>query len=410
MDESSVAVRWYIAGLSAISTVVVGLCLAVGSAPSVRSRPVLAAALAAGAMLAQFFPIHLADKTKVYVDSAVVIAAVLLLSPAAAVGLAVVAVGVHQIVRREDWDQTVFNVAQTALHVGAGALVFRALGPAGPSPEVPGIGSWLGVVAAIGAMHLLNTLGVAIIAALQLGNDPLRVWREEFWLDFPEHLVLVALGVLLALLAGDRPWLLSLAVPPVALVYASLRRGAEVRAAGRAAEVATGDLLDLLTQAPRGHSRRVADWTLRLAQRLGLSTEETSAAVRAAHLHGIALLADRRTPRGDTPPKLDAPAGRQEPNLGALVTTPLGNAHVALHVSERWDGTGAPAALAGDAIPIGARLVAVADAFDQLVGQPAAGTAVDPRGALAVLRDGAGRAWDPWVVAALGAILADVAA
>jgi HD-GYP domain-containing protein (c-di-GMP phosphodiesterase class II) len=410
VDESPVAVRWYIAGLTFASAVAVGLCLAVGSGPSVRSRPVLAAALAAAALIAQFFPIHLADKTKVHVDAAALTAVVFLVSPIAAACLAAAAVATHHAVRRDDWEQTVFNVAQTALYVGAGALVFRALGATGLPPEIPGLGSWVGVLAAVAAMHLLNTLAVAGIAALQLGHSPVQVWREEFWLDFPEFLALVVLGVVLASLASDRPWLLALAVPPVALVYSSLRRGAEIRAAAESASAATGDLLDLLTQAPRGHSRRVADWTCLLAGRIGLSTAETSAAVRAAHLHGLALLTGRQKSGGVRSRDPRPFRGRDDRDIDASARTQSRNAILARHVSERWDGSGGPDALAGEAIPVAARLVAVADAFDQLVEARTLGGSLAAGQALRILRDGAGLAWDPRVVAALGKIVDDSAA
>jgi HD-GYP domain-containing protein (c-di-GMP phosphodiesterase class II) len=410
VDALPLAVRRYIASVAAVSAVVVGLCLAFGSDPPIRSHPVLAVALAVAVLLAQAFPIHLADKTKVDVDTAALTAAALLLSPAAAAVLAATAAGILRAARREDRDQAVFNVAQTALYVGVGGLVFRALADASVPPEIPGLGTWVAVLAAIAAMHLLNTLAVAGIVALQLGHAPFRVWREDLWLDFPEHLVLVVLGVLFASLAGDRPWLLLLAVPPLALVYASLRRGAEVRAAAEAAAVATGDLLDLLTQAPRGHSRRVADWTRLLAGRVGLSAEEAAAAVRAAHLHGLALLVGGRSPRAGDPNEPGAIVGPDGRAIEAVVRARPRSARLALHVSERWDGSGMPDSLAGEEIPVGARIVAVADAFDHLVEAKAPARALDPDAALGLLMEGGGRAWDPRLVEALGNVVGDRAA
>jgi HD-GYP domain-containing protein (c-di-GMP phosphodiesterase class II) len=405
VGESSAAVRAYILGLVAVSALVVGLCLSYGAVPPLGARPVLAVVLAAAATLAQFFPIHLADKTKVYVDAAVFTAAVLLLPPLAAVLVAASAIGVRHAARRDGWDQAAFNVAQTATYVGVGGLVFRGLGPLALPPAVPGLGSGVGIVAAAVAMHLINTLAVAGVVGLQVGEAPLAVWHENLWLDFPEHLVLVGMGVVLAALAGDRPWLLPLVVPPVALVYASLRRGAELRLAADAAAVATGDLLDLMSEAPRGHSRRVAAWTSRLADQLGVSAEETAAAVRAAHLHGIAFLAGRQMPAGDGSRDRDACSGVADRDVGKFERAQSRNALVALHVAERRDGLSPSRALVGDAIPVGARLVAVADAFDRLVADDVSGCVLDPHRALGILRNGAGGAWDPRVVAALCVIV-----
>jgi response regulator RpfG family c-di-GMP phosphodiesterase len=83
-------------------------------------------------------------------------------------------------------------------------------------------------------------------------------------------------------------------------------------------------------------------------------------------------------------------------------------ASMARHLGERWDGTGTPDALAGDAIPIGARLVAVADELDRLTMTSTPDALHNPAGVLAALRAGAGSRWDPTIVDVLGQILEDV--
>ena len=92
----------------------------------------------------------------------------------------------------------------------------------------------------------LSTMAVAGVVALQLDRAPIQVWREGIWIDLPEHIVLVANGVLFAAIGGSYPWLLPLFVGPLVLVYLSLSRSANLRQVSQATIEAIADLTDLL--------------------------------------------------------------------------------------------------------------------------------------------------------------------
>jgi HD-GYP domain-containing protein (c-di-GMP phosphodiesterase class II) len=72
---------------------------------------------------------------------------------------------------------------------------------------------------------------------------------------------------------------------------------------------------------------------------------------------------------------------------------------VVLHHHERWDGTGYPRGLAGSAIPLGARIFALADAFDAMTFDRPYSTAISIEAARERIRDTAGTHFDPDVVA-----------
>jgi HD-GYP domain-containing protein (c-di-GMP phosphodiesterase class II) len=71
------------------------------------------------------------------------------------------------------------------------------------------------------------------------------------------------------------------------------------------------------------------------------------------------------------------------------------------HHHERWDGAGYPDGLAGEAIPRGARILAVADTFDALTSDRPYRAGMSVEQALRILRQGAGEQWDPEIVEAL---------
>ena len=155
----------------------------------------------------------------------------------------------------------------------------------------------------------------------------------------------------------------------------------------------------------RGHARRTAFYATLLADRLCLSETEKRQVRLAAFLHDIgkigvpvrAALA-RRAARGEGAQRDRAPSGgrrasdRAARRLAGLVAA-------VRHHHERWDGTGYPDRLAGDAIPLTARIVQIADAFDAMTG----GTRPDRAGrsraeALAELARCAGTQFDPTLV------------
>jgi len=101
---------------------------------------------------------------------------------------------------------------------------------------------------------------------------------------------------------------------------------------------------------------------------------------------------------------------RQHPVVGAQIVAPFeffaGGALVIRHHHERWDGSGYPDGLAAGAIPLGARIVAVADVLDALTSKRPYRTALSVDAALAYLAAEAGHTLDTDVVAALLDIVA----
>jgi HD-GYP domain-containing protein (c-di-GMP phosphodiesterase class II) len=72
-----------------------------------------------------------------------------------------------------------------------------------------------------------------------------------------------------------------------------------------------------------------------------------------------------------------------------------------LHHPDRWDGRGYPYGLAGEEIPLGARIMAVADSFDAMTSARSYRGAMSVEQAAAILKEGAGTQWDPAVVAVM---------
>ena len=249
------AVQVYVALIGACAFALAALSVATGAGDDVSGSLPAVGLLAAGILAAQWFPIHLTDKTKVYVDTTILIAAVLLLPPALAIATVSLASAIHELIARVSWHQGVFNVAQSVVYVGTGAWTIRALSEGSAGHDLIEARALAAAGAGIVVMHLVNTAAVATVAALQLGKPAPGFWLEGIWIDLPEHAVLAINGVLLAVAADSYPWLLPLLAGPLVLIYFSLRQSADLRATTRTMLQTIADLNQLLARDVVGVTR-----------------------------------------------------------------------------------------------------------------------------------------------------------
>ena len=153
----------------------------------------------------------------------------------------------------------------------------------------------------------------------------------------------------------------------------------------------------------QGHGARVATLAEPVAQRLGWDAERLATLRFGAHLHDIGKLVVRRSVLRKPGPLTSSEETemRVHPRAGATLVLPLRGAWLALPYvlfhHERWDGFGYPSGLSGRSIPLEARLIAVADAFDAMTSARPYSAASSPERALAEIARCAGTQFDPYV-------------
>lgn len=154
------------------------------------------------------------------------------------------------------------------------------------------------------------------------------------------------------------------------------------------------------------HSQRVGEYAARIAQRLGAEDGAVELARLAGNLHDLGKLAipEEVLRKPDDLNEAERLILERHPQIGFRMLESLGVQPVAewvLHHHERWDGAGYPNRLAGEQIPLGARIVFVADAYDAMTSERAYSQAMSQGDALAELERCAGTQFDPAVVKAL---------
>lgn len=154
-----------------------------------------------------------------------------------------------------------------------------------------------------------------------------------------------------------------------------------------------------------GHSRRVARQSCRIAAELGLTEKALEELAEAAALHDVGKI---RVPDGvlkkNGPLTIEELAAVQEhPEAGARLVSALGRIQLTaavLHHHESWDGSGYPRGLTGEAIPLFARIIAVADTYDAMTSDRPYRRGMSHGRAMETVNEQSGRQFDPRVVAA----------
>jgi len=159
------------------------------------------------------------------------------------------------------------------------------------------------------------------------------------------------------------------------------------------------------------HSQRVAELAARVARRMDLPEDQIELTRLAASLHDLGKLAIPeellRKPGPLTEP--ERMILERHPQIGFRMLESLGVDTVAdwvLHHHERWDGSGYPDGLPGDQIPLGARIIFVADAYDAMTSECVYRRRVSPQEAVEELERCAGTQFDPAIVSAFAEELA----
>src|SRR5579859_5007809 len=307
--------------------------------------------------------------------------------------------------------QLVFNLSQVTVSgaVAYGAYKFVAI----HILHAPGPLALL--VAAI-THFFCNTAATSTIIGLTENKPVAKVWGESHLWLFPYYMVGAAVAGLIHWLNAHIGWQSSLLIlPPIYLMYRSYRLylGKLESEKQHAEQVShlhlrTIEALALAIEAKDEttgeHLQRVRIYSMELAKELGLSENETEALRAASVLHDIGKLAvpehiiskpGRLTPEEFEKMKIHPIVGAEilERVHFPYPVVPIVRAH-----HEKWDGSGYPQGLAGEAIPIGARILAAVDCFDALASDRQYRKALPLNEAMAKVVADAGKAFDPRVV------------
>jgi HD-GYP domain-containing protein (c-di-GMP phosphodiesterase class II) len=297
----------------------------------------------------------------------------------------------------------------------APAAVLIALGA-----DSPGWAHWPAYAAALAAQFAVDIVRETLRSRLASGVAP-RVVLAEMLQVLKVDALLVPIGLLAALAAVSAPATALLVLPLVYLLVhfsrereARISQSIEMTRSFRGTALLLRDLLEDDDEYTGHHTEDVVDLSVRVAERMGVGEASKRETELGALLHDIGKI---HIPDAiiNKPGKLDDEewaimkthtilGQRMLDQVGGLLTT-VGLVVRASH--ERFDGRGYPDGLAGDAIPLGARIVAACDSFNAMTTTRSYRKALPISHAVEELQRCAGSQFDPAVVEALLHVIGD---
>jgi diguanylate cyclase (GGDEF)-like protein/putative nucleotidyltransferase with HDIG domain len=382
------------------------------------------------------------DEGSLSVSAVGALAGAAMFGPRAALALAVTISIVDWSAQRLWTHQVLFNIgAITLAGLGAAGVFGLADALAFGSSVDPVVLIGLGIVAGLG-YFVVNMSFVSLALAMEGHESAYRVFKERFaWLWL--HYVVYGFVAGVMAVAYDSParlWAIAVFAVPLLLMRKTqeaylahtqrsahkLREAAEtirsqnvsleqanrlLRERSTAAMESLSATVDARDSYTAGHSRRVQQLALAIGRELGLSQAELDVLGHAALFHDIGKLAipDAILLKPASLTSEEWALMQRHADEGARIIDRLGFLGDAVpairHHHERFDGTGYPDRLSGEEIPLGARIIHVADALDSMLTTRIYRAARPPAEAVDELRRAAGTQFCPRCVAALERIL-----
>lgn len=321
--------------------------------------------------------------------------------------------------------RTIFNTAEPAISIVLAGTVFFAVGGPVPvaNPQLQSHGMFWPTVAMTTTYFLLNSLLQSVAISLESRVSTFEVWRSHALYIGMNYYAAASLAALAVQNSRMNLEVFGLVAPLLLLSYGAYRAAAsrvadarrhvqEVEQLYQAAVETLAIAVDAKDQVTHGHIRRVQRHTVAVAKALGIRGDAELRALEAASLlHDIGKIAvpDYVLNKPGALSASEFEAIKLHAAKGAeildVVTFPYPVVPIVRHHHEQWTGNGYPDGLAGEAIPLGARILSVVDCFDALTSDRQYRRKMTDDQAVAVVRSRSGTMYDPTVVEAFVALV-----
>ncbi len=378
------------------------------------------------AFLADIFEVEVVPKHSITISEVIYCSVLFIAGPSAMIAIVLGGTLPAEIVLRwhrfrQDpsyfFSRVAFNTSQILLSSWAAAIIFQAFGGhpppyTSPAEIMPLILAYAGYtttnsILVSGILHLIQRIQFAKLVTFNIRNLPFQV------------MAIGIIAILVAVVYTQAPWQTLLVLIPAVGVHITLRGYTKLR---REAQRTIETMVKMLHERDpytAEHSEEVADLTEKIARDLGLPEDQIETIRAAALVHDIGKVGipDNILNKPGPLDESDWQLIKQHTLIGFNLLKNLEMyseaAQLVKYEHERWDGSGYPEGLKGEQIPIGARIIHVADVYHALTsdrpyresqGKP---RHYEPAEAVRLIQAESGRQFDPKVVEALVRVISD---
>jgi HD-GYP domain-containing protein (c-di-GMP phosphodiesterase class II) len=310
------------------------------------------------------------------------------------------------VLARRDPIKSVTNIATFVTATAVGGFVYRELADLSTSP-VGSAGNLLAALGSSAAFVAVSTASVAMIVAPIIGMPMQTLWQSTVRLSAIETVTFPAVGGLVALAAAENAFAVVLLAFPLLGPQVAYRTLIRAQRSVRDTLESLADAVEQRDLYTSNHSIRVTETVKRILHEMpDIPYELTETIVQAARVHDIGKVGTRDVTLYKTGPLTteERVEMQRHAEVGSVIVARTEEyrltAEIIRHHHEFWNGGGYPDKLSGHDIPLGSRVIAVADTFDAMTTDRPYRRGMPVSIAVEEIRRNSGTQFDPNVVAA----------
>ncbi|MEA3453807.1 MAG: HD domain-containing protein [Candidatus Caldatribacteriota bacterium] len=361
--------------------------------------------------IAEFLPVDLPTSGSVTIGFPIDFVVILIYGPATAMFITIFGAIVGELMQKKiSWYKILFNSSQYALSAGLAGMVYQGFG--GVVGAVNLANYIIPAIACALVYYLVNSNLFIMVIHLAEGISIWSIWKNQLKGIIATYVALAPIGFIMAMVyVSIGIWGIILFFFPLILARRSFELYTKMRKVYLDTIRALAAAIDAKDPYTKGHSERVAEMSLALAQELNLSDKDIENIEYTALLHDIGKIgvADNILGKKSSLTDKEFDKIKEHTIIGAKIIEPvdfLKNSYEAIyHHHEKYNGKGYPDGLKSEDIPLSARIIAVADAYDAMGSDRPYRKKLNKDKILNELKDQAGKQFDPEVVKALISVL-----
>lgn len=343
---------------------------------------------------------------------AVQLSAVILLGTGQAVTAIIIATVIVEVVTKRPWQRVLFNAGQYGLSLIVTGILFHLLKLSSADITLDVIIDMPAIIVAVSTYYLLNTFFISAVISLTSGGRFINIFLSDFKIIASFFYSLAPISIAAALLyRHDSPYIILIMIPPLLMADLSLRRYYSLHIETQETLKVLANTVDERDKYTFFHSVHVAEYAKKISEQLNLKLDDINEIEMAGLVHDLGKI-------GIEDSILNKPSRLSDEEYSKIKEHPeiayrlLKNlkpykkgATYVLHHHEHYNGLGYPQKISGTNIPLGARVLSVADCYDAMTTDRPYRKALPSSAAVTELRACSGTQFDPQVVKAFITVL-----
>jgi HD-GYP domain-containing protein (c-di-GMP phosphodiesterase class II) len=335
------------------------------------------------------------------------LASVILFGTSRAVWIVVIATLAAELIQKKPLYKGLFNAGQYGLSLLITGTLFYSLKLSPDSVPLDIVRDFPSLMISVTVYFLLNTFFVAAVISLTTASNFVGVFLSDIKLMASYYFSLSPLSAAAALLYNPKfPFIIFTMIPPVIIADSAFRRYNSLHLETRETLKVLADTIDERDEYTFAHSSRVAEYAKKISQHMNLPLDKVDEIESSGQVHdlGKIRIEDRILQKRGKLTDEEYAKIKQHPETAYRILKnlkPYKNcAEYVLYHHEHYNGCGYPKGISGNEIPIGARILAVADSFDAMTSDRPYRKALSRVVAVNELEKCSGSQFDPEVVRA----------